>query len=150
MYNEFSSGKGSGQISEWNEGELKSLRLHKAQEIINFASITPFKKLDFFGYPVYGYKVWFEGINILFREGKAKYSPDEFKEVKQLRDMIDELINADEFCVEYKHITKKGLVVTNEKWNQLKKLLNDYEDKVYFYNDQHGLSTRNKEYDEGL
>ena len=147
MNNKFQEG---GQISEWNEGDYKNLRLHKAQEIINFASIDPFKKLNFFGTIIFGYKAWFEGINILFREGKAKYSETEFGEVKKLREEIETLLSENEICKEFEERGRRVISINLNNWKEIKKKLNDYEDKVYMYNDSHGLSTRNREEDEGL
>jgi len=147
MANKF---KEDGQISEWNEGDYKNLRLHKAQEIINFASIDPFKKLNFFGISIFGYEAWFEGVNILFREGKAKYSETEFKEVKGLKKKIRELFSEKPICKEFETRGKKVISIDLKRWNVAMEKLETYEDKVYSYNDLHGLSTRNREEDEGL
>ena len=147
MVNKFQEG---GQISEWNEGDYKNLRLHKAQEIINFASIDPFKKLNFLGTILFGYKAWFEGINILFREGKAKYSETEFNEVKKLKKEIEGLFSTNEICTESVTRGRATISIDLKNWEKIKERIDEYEDKVYMYNDSHGLSTRNREEDEGL
>ena len=74
---------GKGQISEWNEGDYKNLRLHKAQEIINASTLNPLGKMNLFGITKIGYRFWFDGIDMLFGEGMSKYSSDEVKDIEK-------------------------------------------------------------------
>ena len=78
-----------GEMSEWNEGDYKNLRLHKAQEIINAGSLSPTKQIILFGIMKFGYEFIFDGINILYGEGMSKYSSDEVIEIDKLRDDVE-------------------------------------------------------------
>jgi hypothetical protein len=132
-----------GLISAWNEGDYKNLRLHRAQNMINIASMSPFAKITLYDISMYGYEFWLQGINSLFREGKSKYSGEEFKEVVKLREECEKLINNNKISFPVNGLDKKGYGYFPDKWKELKQKLQEYEDKVYFYNESHGLSTRN-------
>lgn len=134
-----------GVISAWNEGDYKNLRLHRAQQIINVASMAPFDMLVLpdIGIRKYGYQLWVEGINSLFREGKSKYSEKELEEVRKLKRKCEDLINNNQFLFLVNDIRNKGVGIYPKKWNEVKEKIQEYEDQVYFYNEAHGLSTRN-------
>ena len=146
-----SGDKGQGQISEWNEGDYKNLRLHKAQEIINAATLNPLKPIILFDMKKYGYEFWFDGINILFGEGISKYGETEVTEVEKIRDEIEELMEKDPAHKNFSNYNgQTGYSIHPDKWTPIKKKLREFEYKVKKYNDEHGLSTRNKDDDEGL
>ena len=146
-----SDDKGSGQISEWNEGDYKNLRLHKAQEIINASTLNPLGKMNLFGINKLGYRFWFDGIDMLFGEGMSKYSPDEVKEIEKLREEVENLIESNPASKNFTNWKgEKGESIHYDKWKPIKKKLREFEYKVKKYNDNHGLSTRNREEDEGL
>lgn len=130
-----------GEISEWNEGNFKSLRLHQAQEIINFCTMNPFKKNG----NEWNYKIWFNAIVVLFKEGMQKYSTSEYTETNKLKDDTEEALN------KFSGITKNsnGYKIDMKQWTELKKKLEEFEYKAKSLNDKHGLSTRNVKY-EGL
>ena len=148
MVDEFNKDSKKGEYSEWNEGDYKNLRLHKAQEMINLSSVAPMEKINFFDIKKYGYELWFDGINILFGEGMQKYGEDEYKKVVGLRNAIEEFIRTKRVCYPITNQYKqKGMGVNMENLKDLKMLLRDYEYLVKVYNDKHGLSTRNRDDD---
>ena len=60
---EFEEGD-NGNISEWNEGNFKNLRLHEAQEMINLGKINPFSHSQ--DKTTWNYHIWKSGIDINF------------------------------------------------------------------------------------
>ena len=147
------AGDDSGKISEWNEGNLKSIRLHEAQEMINWGKISPLK-VSADG-SSWNYEMWIAGIDILCGEGQAKYSDGELKEILEVKDLVVLRIK---FFPIRKIVTinsigssKQQYVVNQDNWEKLKRLIELYEHKTKSYNDKHGLSTRNREdMDDGL
>lgn len=131
-----------GVISAWNEGDYKNLRLHRAQNIINIGSMAPFEKLSLYDINMYGYEFWLQGINALFREGKAKYSDKEREEARELKKECEKSINEAKFLFKINNTQNKGVKITKD-WDSVKEKLEEYEDKIYFCNEAHGLSTRN-------
>ena len=87
-----SMGYNKGEISEWNEGNFKTLRMHQAQDLINRALINPFKKSGIDNGDKFNYELGIDGINILFGEGESKYAESEYEEVCELRNAIIQLI----------------------------------------------------------
>ena len=65
-------GKQEGNISEWNEASFKSMRLHYAQSIINYAKLSPLDQSQMG--KGFNYNLWITNIDILYDEGKSKYS----------------------------------------------------------------------------
>lgn len=140
-----------GAVSQWNEGELKNLRLHKANEIINFAILNPLKKLSLFGGQIegFGYELWFKGIQMLFGEGSEKYSSNEKKEIEKIRDEIETIIETQKISYESGNNSGARIIgVYNAPWVKLRKKLREFEYEVKRCNSMHGLSTRNKEEDD--
>ena len=45
---------------------------------------------------------------------------------------------------------KKQFVLNKDNWEDLRKVVELFESLVRLYNDRHGLSTRNRDDDEGL
>lgn len=144
---------GDGSISEWNEGNLKSLRLHEAQEMINFGKINPLQISN--DGMSWNYEMWIAGIDILCGEGKAKYSDKEVEEIDKIKQLVElrkkyfsPVKNARTYTIGG---TKIQHFVNVEKWEHLKKLIDLYEHKTKLFNDMHGLSTRNMDdFDDGL
>jgi len=133
-----------GKISEWNEGTFKSIRLHEAQELINFAKANPLRKLPD---GRWAYELWIAGIEVLYGEGTSKYKTSEMEEVESIREEINNLliteppINMISSCSISKGASKPTLNIEN--WKKIRKKIELYEKKVKHYNDEHGLSTRN-------
>lgn len=145
--------KGDGSISEWNEGNFKNLRLHEAQELINEGKIEPFSLS--LNKTSWNFQIWRAGIDILFGEGKSKYSKEEIEEVEKIKSFLEvylDLRHPFKRITEYFISSKKDkFIPIHENQKKIKELLEKYEEIVKRYNDTHGLSTRNKdEYDEGL
>ena len=77
-----------GNVSMWNEGNFKNLRLHEAQEIINSAKLNPLKKVG----NNYGYQIWYPGIQVLYGEGDSKYKQEELDLINKIKEQIDVLL----------------------------------------------------------
>jgi len=141
--------KDEGEVSKWNEGYLKNLRLHEAQELINISKINPLKKNKDGSWR---FERWNEGITILFGEGESKWSPEEIKEVNKIKEIIILTLenNPPYEIIRRLTVGKKiqDININQENWTILRKLMELYEKKVRKFNDIHGLSTRN--YDEDL
>lgn len=135
----------TGNISEWNEGNFKSMRLHEAQLLINSAKINPLRMSSFSQFnKEWNYYLWVNGIVIMFEEGMQKYSPSEYKEVKKLKDEIFSFIESNKICRIINNGNQSVINVNLTNWGKLKELIHTFEYKTKFYNDKHGLSTRNK------
>jgi hypothetical protein len=133
-----------GKISEWNEGNLKSIRLHEAQEMINYAKDNKLKQLSD---SRWGYLAWISGIDILYGEGCSKYSQKEIDEIELIKHVI-------ELALKYRNPhklilcggigkSKKDYILNERDWENLQKIIVIYEQKVKYFNELHGLSTRN-------
>lgn len=137
-----------GAVSQWNEGNLKSLRLHEAQEIINFSKINPLKKTN----GEYNYQLWIYGVTILYGEGCSKYGTEEIEEVERIKEIINKVISAKPpiktLMMNGINKSEKKTSVNYENWENLRRLIEIFEQKVKYFNDKHGLSTRNIEDDE--
>ena len=132
-----------GNVSKWNEGNLKSLRLHEAQEIINTSKLNPLKRVN----GVFNYDNWIYGINILYGEGHSKYGIKERESIEKIKDVINMalIINSPVVISVMSGMgtSKNKIGMDYEKWENLRKLIEMFEQKVKYFNDIHGLSTRN-------
>lgn len=141
-----------GNISEWNEGNFKSMRLHQAQSIINFSKLSLLTKSEF-GHG-FNYDLWITNIDILFEEGKPKYNTKEIEVVDKVKILIESLIQLkpphSQVYVASVSGHKISYALNKKNWEDLKKLVELFESLVRLYNDRHGLSTRNVDEDEGL
>jgi len=140
-----------GAVSEWNEGNLKNLRLHEAQELINFGKSNPLIKFN----EEWKYKMWIDGINILYGEGSSKYSDTEIKEIEKVKEILFKALVI--YPIHLKKVNKifndihVKYSLNEENWEKVKKYIELFERRVKYFNDLHGLSTRNYDYDdEGL
>lgn len=137
MKNKYSS---SGDVSEWNEGNFKTLRLHQAQVLINESKLNPFNQV--FG--MWGFMAWFRGGIILFGEGMDKYSSSEMEEVVALKKYIEDFLEEKFVCSTIKDAGKPvGVNINKENWKKLREKLELFEYKIKSFNNKHGLSTRN-------
>ena len=139
-----------GNISEWNEGNFKCLRLHDAQEMINQGKVNAFAITD--DGVTWNWMIWKAGIDILYGEGQSKYSSDEIEQVDNIKNLIEIFLQVKP---PFQTVMISNFMGRNSKFmslreNQatLKKYLEIYEKVVKRYNDEHGLSTRNKEEDD--
>jgi hypothetical protein len=140
-----------GRESEWNEASYKAKRLHDIQELINYLRMDPLNMSNgkFF------YLILLSVITILYKEGRSKYNDNEIDEIEKLRTYITLLIRNNPpmkkvYVESYKRKELK-LIINIENWEKIKDSIEGYEDKVRFFNDIHGLSTRNADdYDDGL
>jgi len=139
-----------GLVSEWNEGIFKTIRLHDAQQLINQSKIFPLRiSIDGMNF---NFELWIAGINILYGEGQSKYSSEEIEEIEKLKEDLDSMIaeNPPYKIVQEKTYSgmKKKILLRHDNFNKIKKKIEEFEKKVKYYNEIHGLSTRNAgEYD---
>lgn len=138
-----------GSISEWNEGNFKTLRLHESQELINMGKMNPFEYSE--DGTKWNYVIWKSGIDILYGEGQSKYGEPEIKEIdciKTLSENLIELFPPFKILRESKYFGNENKFIPIKKnQSKIKKYLELYEKQVKIYNDAHGLSTRNKDDD---
>lgn len=143
----------SGSVSEWNEGDLKNLRLHEAQEMINYGKMNPFSLAE--DGVSWKYEIWKGGVDILYGEGQSKYNTEETKEIEKVRALLEKTLRLKK---PFRKVTLQAYMGNQTKHmpveeNQQKiyQFLIIYEKQVKKYNDIHGFSTRNKDdFDEGL
>lgn len=138
-----------GKVSLWNEGNLKNIRLHTAQVLINFSRMSPLNKSP--DGVSYNYEVWIKNIENLYSEGLGKYSDGEIKEVERMIKIIKSHLK-------YKPVFKKvkensiggskhKLILNQDNWEEIEELAYLFEKTVKILHDLHGLSTRNYEDD---
>lgn len=131
-------------VSEWNEAMFKMKRLHEIQERINYWKRDKKNRTD----GKFHYEWWFEDCDGLYGEGKAKYNESEKRECERLKVIIEYKLrtNPPHSSIVVAHFSgkKKGYVIDEKDYNELVKLIQEFEDKCKLYNDKHGLSTKNK------
>jgi hypothetical protein len=141
-----------GAVSEWNEGNWKSLRLHEAQNLMNnsymdLLKYNPFTKS-------YGYENWISATIILFKEGQSKYSDEEFSQVYGLKEEILKIMNENPPFLRINEDTLNGIrqrdVFNYYNWEKIRLKAEEFETLVKKYNDKHGLSTRNIDKAKGM
>jgi|TARA_R100001530_G_scaffold34477_3_gene26926 hypothetical protein len=134
----------SGKESEWNEANFKSKRLHDIQELINYLRMNPLGMTE----GKWNYELILKNIETLYGEGRSKYKSTEKKELDDLKDFINKTLKLMPpfIIVKKQNLTdKKPSVTFNEKnFEILMNLLYDFEMRVKDYNDDHGLTTKNK------
>lgn len=135
-----------GEISEWNEGTLFSIRMHEAKEMINYSKINPLEISPF--NQKFNYENWIAGISILYEEGYAKYSPTELEDVNKVKKLIVARIQHMPIHIKKRISSFSGttqtLVPDYKNWEALRRLIEIYEQKVKYYNDKRGMGTRNR------
>ena len=141
-----------GNISEWNEGSFKSMRLHQAQSIINYAKLNLLGRNEFGS--GFNYNLWITNIDILYDEGKAKYNGKEIEEVDKIKVLTKSLIQIKppHFQVHIASVSGHTIrySLNKKNWDDLEKIAELFETLVRLYNDKHGLSTRNVTKTKGL
>ena len=105
--------------------------------------INPFQKSG----GKFNYEIAFDAVRILYGEGMSKYSDSEHEECITLKKEIERILVEDVPCSTKKTYRNgqyvNAIIINKTKWNELKTKIEDFEYKVKFYNDKHGLSTRN-------
>lgn len=138
-----------GLISEWNEGTFKSTRLHEIQEIINSLRLDPLGQTN----GKFNYEMMFLIINNLYHEGYSKYNDKEIKECDTYMNAIKYIINHDSPTIKESKQEIAGVnntvLVDKIRLNKLLDLLMKFERLIKRYNDEHGLTTANREDDMG-
>lgn len=135
----------TGLDSNWNEAMFKMMRIHDCQNLINFYK----RNLTARDNNRFNYENWFIEVKNLFGEGNSKYTNKEFDEVKRVEVLIESMLkNTPGHLIikEGKFGNSQNKILFNKEfYYKIIKLIEDYEYKVKFYNDKHGLSTGNKE-----
>ena len=136
--------KNNGMESEWNEASLKSRRLDEIQSLMNFL------KMNLLGMTegTHNYIQLLRSIDLLYGEGRSKYSDKEKESVDKLRDLAGNYLK---FMPPHTPIQNSSLAETrmtylfNQKnYEKLMDILYHFEMRVKDLNDQHGLTTKNK------
>lgn len=135
--------------SKFNEGVLQTIRIHKLQDKINFAS----QHLNHFfdDEQLYGYEIKFECINQLLVEVSSKLSPEEDEEIDKIKNAIEMFIEKNPIHIKQRNSVSFMESVSCDKisLNVLKKALFNYDKKVRKLLEQHGLGNPDVE-DSGL
>ena len=130
--------------SEWNEAIFKCKRLHEIQNLINFYKSNPLGMTE----GKFNYENQLRAIELLYGEGRSKYSNKEKVEMDALRVLCNKCLRFMPPHISYQQDSMKGSKATytfNEtNYERLSALLYDFEMKVRDYNDDHGLTTKNK------
>lgn len=138
-------GNEEGRISEWNEGNFKSIRLHEIQDSINKLRLNPLMITE----GKFNYIWLIHNIDILCGEGYSKYSKTERKEVDEIQELLYQACEnlPPTLVVENEGIAgkEKTFTVHKERYQKLMELITIFERKVKDYNDKHGLTSPNKE-----
>ena len=136
--------EGQGKESEWNEAMLKARRLNDIQERLNIWKVSPLGITD----GKFNYVFLLKDIENLYGEGRSKYSDKEKKEIDALRVFCNKTLRLmpPHTSCKKDSLTKNSVIqIFNEKnFEMLSDLLYAFEMKVKDYNDDHGLTTRNK------
>lgn len=128
-----------GEISEWNEGNFKSMRLHQAQELINYSKVNPFGRTV----NKWNYELWFVGVDIMLGEGIQKYNDSESDKSIELKKEVEGLMEKERICFISNNNSRKIVTINTDPWKLLKVKLEEFEYLIKRYNDKHGLSTKN-------
>lgn len=140
----------SGKFSEWNEATLKVIRLHEIQSTINMLKMDPLGITNGkFNY------VWLaNNVDTLYGEGYSKYSKTERKEVDRLRKLTFDCLK---FMPPHKVNNQEGMgnskktyVLNKENFDRFMDILELFVRRVKDLNDEHGLTTKNRNETEGL
>lgn len=133
-----------GKESEWNEATLKSKRLNNIQERMNLWKINP---LGLTG-GKFNYCFLLKDIENLYGEGRSKYSKKEKEELDALKIFCNKTLKfmpPHLTCKSHKLGNQNSTHLFEEKnYDMLMSLLYEFEMKVRDYNDDHGLTTKNK------
>ena len=134
----------TGKESEWNEASLKSRRLDDIQSLINFYRMNPLGISE----GKFNYENLLMAIGILYGEGRSKYKESEKKEIDKLKELINKLIKLMPPHIPcYKDGISGGVksfIFNQDNYDKIMETLYIFEMKVKDYNDEHGLTTKNK------
>ena len=134
-----------GIDSEWNEAALKYKRLDEQQENINLLKLDLLGKIG----NEFKYAILLRVIENLYKEGRSKYSADEKEEV-------DKILENCNLCLKlfppHKQVVNHSVnksaqlvdVINPQNYKMYLSLITYFEDLVKDYNDQHGLTTKNR------
>lgn len=137
-----------GLSSDWSEGTFKMARLHDIQVLINHYKTYPTARSE----NKFNFEHWFQQILNLRDEGDSKYTSGEKKECDKSEEEIQKSLNVDSPC-KIVNEGRMGSQVTKyllfkDKLDLLIKKIRKYEQLVKFYNDSHGLTTKNANWDD--
>ena len=134
-----------GKESEWNEATFKSKRLHEIQELINYYKMNPLGVTD----GKFNYDNLLKAIEVLYGEGRSKCTTKEKNEMDNILILCRKAINLMPPHSPCRKDSIKGSSISymyNEKnYKMLSDLLYDFEMRVRDLNDDHGLTTKNKQ-----
>jgi len=134
----------NGKESEWNEAMLKARRLDEIQQRINFWKINPKGVTN----KTFNFELLLRDIENLYGEGRSKYSSKEKLELDNLKILINKTIKYMPPIITIKKESISGnsssQVINTKNYEMFLDLLYHFEMKVKDYNDDHGLTTKNR------
>jgi len=140
-----------GLVSEWNEAPLFMRRLHDIQTELNRVKMDLLSKHTITGQ--WNYSIWFNCVCALYSEGESKYKKVEKTEISQIKTVIEQLFHT---CPPHSIKaratyagTERKYILNEKNWLKIKELIELMESKVKYFNDIHGLTTKNQESRDG-
>lgn len=135
-----------GRISEWNEGNFKSMRLHLIQSAINYYKTNKYKKEG----GKFNLEHLFIQVDLLYKEGKSKYNSAEIERCERVKRICKGLLEHFPLEIQSQSVSfgsGNNITTINKKhFDMINDMIEDFEDVVKDYNDKHGLTTKNQGY----
>ena len=135
----------AGKVSEWNEATLKVIRLHDIQSTINILKMDPLTRNN----GKFNYEWLAKAVDSLYGEGYSKYTEKERTKVDRIRKLMLDILKYTpphkQILIEGHSKQKKSYVLNNNSFERLMEIVEMFERIVKDYNDDHGLTTKNRD-----
>jgi len=139
------------KVSEWHEGTFKTARLHDCQNLINYYK----RNLKGRSEGRFNYENWYIECKNLRDEGDSKYTDGkggEREQCEKMEKLIEKFLEQRSPFISYlagnMGSGKIEYQFNEEYFKDIIELIRKYEQLVKFFNDEHGLSSKNRD-DEG-
>lgn len=133
-----------GKVSEWNEGTFKTIRLHEIQGTINLLKMDPMGRSE----GRFNYEWLLNNIDALYGEGYSKYTKDERDRVDRIRKACYDslkLLPPHKTTIENSMGRAKTIHILNKQnFEHFMELIELFVRDVKDFNDDHGLTTKNR------
>lgn len=140
-----------GKISQYNEAQLKMVRIHECQSMVNRLRTNMLGK-DYLSNK-YNYEVVISELLSLLMEVRGKLTVDEKKKIQWWEEMITKFL---EYYPPHTYITnssfaqsKREFMLNNSNWRILSKVIFDLESFARDMLEEHGYGSFDRDEDEG-
>ena len=145
-------GETEGSVSEFNEASFKMRRIHDLQERLNTLWVSPLAMNQI--YFMWNYELIYATLLSLMQEVKTKLSKKEKTIMDKNRDDIDDFLichkpHQEKRDESPRNRSGKNIILINNNWVKLRRMLQDFESDIRQLADDHGLGSPNRG-DEGL